>query len=82
MNVEEITAAVDITDVICPITFVKVKVALEDIADGQLLAIRMNDGEPLQNVPRSLKDEGHLVTAVSRQDDGTFTVIVRKGGLS
>lgn len=82
MNVEEITAAVDITDVICPITFVKVKVALEDIADGQLLAIRMNDGEPLQNVPRSLKDEGHLVTAVSRRDDGTFTVIVRKGGLS
>lgn len=82
MSAANIDAFVDITDVICPITFVKVKVALEEIEDGQSLAIRMNDGEPLQNVPRSLKDEGHLVTSVSRRDDGTFTVVVRKGGLA
>lgn len=81
MNAGIIDAFVDITDVICPITFVKVKVALAEIDDGQLLEIRMNDGEPLQNVPRSLKDEGHLVTAVERRADGTFTVVVRKGGL-
>lgn len=81
MSAENNEAFVDITDVICPITFVKVKVALEEIDDGELLEIRMNDGEPLQNVPRSLKDEGHLVTSVERRPDGTFTVVVRKGGL-
>ncbi len=80
MSAENIAAFVDITDVICPITFVKVKVALEDIDAGELLAIRMNDGEPVRNVPRSLKDEGHLVAAVERRVDGTFTVLVRKGG--
>ena len=50
----EIDDTVDITDVVCPTTFVKAKVALEELDDGQILAVRMNDGEPVQNVPRSI----------------------------
>lgn len=46
---------VDITDVVCPVTFVKAKVALEEMDEGQVLAVKMNDGEPVQNVPRSIK---------------------------
>ena len=49
---------VDITDKVCPLTFVKAKVAIEELDDGEVLAIRMNDGEPVQNVPRSMKEEG------------------------
>ena len=45
---------VDITDVVCPVTFVKAKVALEEMDEGQVLAVKMNDGEPVQNVPRSI----------------------------
>ena len=41
----EIDDTVDITDVVCPTTFVKAKVALEELDDGQILAVRMNDGE-------------------------------------
>lgn len=72
----------DITDVVCPITFVKVKVALEELDDGQILEVRLNEGEPIQNVPRSLKDEGHKVLSVEDSGDGTFTLFVEKGGLS
>lgn len=72
---------IDITDVVCPITFVKVKVALEDLENGQILEIHINDGEPLQNVPRSLKDEQHKVLEVNDNEDGTFTLFVEKGGL-
>ena len=43
----EIDDTVDITDVVCPTTFVKAKVALEGLDDGQILAVRMNDGEPV-----------------------------------
>ncbi|MDO4492143.1 MAG: sulfurtransferase TusA family protein, partial [Lachnospiraceae bacterium] len=50
---------VDITDKVCPLTFVKAKVAMDELEDGEVLAIRMNDGEPAQNVPRSMKEEGH-----------------------
>ena len=49
----EIDDNVDITDVVCPTTFVKAKVALEELDDGQILAVKMNDGEPVRNVPRS-----------------------------
>ena len=47
---------VDITTVVCPTTFVKAKVALAELEDGQILSIKMNDGEPVQNFPRSIKE--------------------------
>lgn len=75
-----ITDKVDITDVTCPITFVKAKVALEELDDGDILEIRLNDGEPVQNVPRSLKEEGHKVLELTENGDGTFTLIVQKVG--
>lgn len=81
MSETKTDATIDITDVVCPITFVKVKVALEDLEDGQTLGVHLNDGEPIQNVPRSLKGEGHKVTGVKKNDDGTYDLVVVKGGL-
>lgn len=74
----EIDDTVDITDVVCPTTFVKAKVALEELDDGQILAVRMNDGEPVQNVPRSIKEEGHQILKLIANEDSTYTLIVRK----
>ena len=71
---------VDITDVVCPVTFVKAEVALEELEDGQVLSIHMNDGEPVQNVPRSIKDEGHQILKLLDNQDGTYNLIVRKAG--
>lgn len=71
---------VDITDVVCPTTFVKAKVALEVLDDGQILAVKMNDGEPVQNVPRSIKEEGHQILKLIDNSDGTFTLYVKKVG--
>ena len=73
-----ITDTVDITDVVCPVTFVKAKVALEELDDGEILSIRMNDGEPVQNVPRSIKEEGHQILKLIDNGDGTYNLIVRK----
>ncbi len=74
----EITDQVDITDKVCPLTFVKAKVSIEELDDGEVLAIRMNDGEPVQNVPRSMKEEGHKVLKLVNNEDGTYTLIVKK----
>ncbi|MBP5554797.1 MAG: sulfurtransferase TusA family protein [Lachnospiraceae bacterium] len=71
---------VDITDKVCPLTFVKAKVTLDELDDGQILAIRMNDGEPVQNVPRSIKDEGHQILKLEDNGDGTYTLYVKKVG--
>ena len=69
---------VDITDVVCPVTFVKAKVALEELDDGEILAVRMNDGETVQNVPRSIKEEGHQILKLLDNEDGTYTLFVKK----
>ena len=74
----EIAGIVDITDKVCPLTFVKTKVALEELDDGEVIAIRMNDGEPVQNVPRSVKEEGHQILKLVDNEDGTYNLIVRK----
>ena len=71
---------VDITDVVCPVTFVKTKVAREELDDGQILSTHMNDGEPTQNVPRSIKDEGHKILKLTDNEDGTYDLLVRKVG--
>ena len=69
---------VDITDVVCPVTFVKAKVALEELDDGEILAVRMNDGEPVQNVPRSFKEEGQQILKLIDNENGTYDLIVKK----
>ena len=74
----EFDEQVDITDKVCPMTFVKAKVTIDELEDGEVLAIRMNDGEPVQNVPRSMKEEGHQILKLQDNEDGTFTLYVRK----
>ena len=69
---------VDITDKVCPMTFVKAKVAIDELDDGEILAIRMNDGEPVQNVPRSMKEEGHQILKLADNEAGTYTLYVKK----
>ena len=80
MSEIKIDDTVDITDVVCPVTFVKAKVALEELDEGQILSIRMNDGEPVQNVPRSMKEEGHQILKLDDNEDGTYTLYVKKVG--
>ena len=76
----QITDRVDIPDVVCPVTFVKAKVALEELDEGDILSVHMNDGEPVQNVPRSIKEEGHQILKLEDNGDGTYDLIVRKVG--
>ncbi len=71
---------VDITDVVCPVTFVKTKVALEELDEGQILQVHINDGEPVQNVPRSIKEEGHQVLKLVDNGDGTYELFIKKVG--
>ncbi len=76
----QVDEKVDITDVVCPVTFVKTKVALDELDDGQILQVHINDGEPVQNVPRSVKDEGHKILKLEDNGDGTFELYIQKVG--
>lgn len=69
---------VDITDAVCPMTFVSAKAAIEELEIGQVLKVHLNEGEPMQNVPRSLKDDGQQVLRLAPSDEGTFDLYVKK----
>ncbi len=68
---------IDLRGVSCPMNFVKAKVALEEIPEGQTIEIFLDEGEPLVNVTRSLKDEGHNVLNVT-PEELYFRVLVKK----
>ena len=53
--------------------------AIEELETGEVLSVHMNGGEPVQNVPRSMKEEGHKVLKLNKNDDGTYDLIVEKG---
>ena len=72
--------SIDITDVTCPITFVKTKVALEELDEGQILRVHLNSGEPAENVPRSIKEEGHEILEFTDNGDGTVELFIKKVG--
>ena len=59
--VETADAELDLRGVICPYNFVKTKLKLETMDAGQVLAVILDDGEPIRNVPRSVSDDGHTV---------------------
>ena len=71
---------VDITDVVCPVTFVKAKVALEEMDEGKVLAVKMNEGQTEQNVPRRIKEQRNKILKLDTNDDGTYTLFVKKVG--
>jgi TusA-related sulfurtransferase len=54
----------DITREHCPMTYVKVKLALAKLSEGDRLEVILNRGEPLENVPRSAAEEGHKIVEV------------------
>ncbi|MEO5333987.1 MAG: ThiF family adenylyltransferase [Magnetococcus sp. YQC-5] len=68
---------IDITTETCPMTFVLVKLKLESMAPGQRLRVRLNEGEPLTNVPRTLHDEGYT-SGAPWYEKGAFEFIVTK----
>lgn len=69
----------DITADVCPITFVKTKLLVERMQSGEIAEVRLAAGEPLENVPRSLEEEGHEVLglAPAADHDGAATHILR-----
>ncbi len=69
----------DLRGVLCPMNFVKTKLHLEEMEEGQVLEVILDDGEPIRNVPRSLKEDGHKILKVQKLEDDTYKLLVRRG---
>jgi tRNA 2-thiouridine synthesizing protein A len=71
---------IDITGDVCPMTFVKTRIALDRLSAGQTLLVRLRGEEPLRNVPRTATEQGNTVLDQRQDADGTTLLLIRKGG--
>ena len=51
----------DLTGVLCPLNWVRARLALEAMEAGEELRVRLDPGEPIESVPRSAREDGHGV---------------------
>jgi TusA-related sulfurtransferase len=70
----------DITGEICPMTFVRTRLALDRMRPGETLRVRLRGDEPLRNVPRTACEQGHAVLALETGPDGVSVLLLRRGG--
>lgn len=67
----------DLRGVLCPMNFVRTKLELATLSSGELLEVWLDDGEPINNVPGSVRLEGHAVLETTQVDD-YWRVVIRK----
>ena len=72
------TFKLDITREHCPMTFVKTKIALSKLNAGEVLEVMLTEGEPLENVPRSSREQGFKVLEVSHVEGLVHKVLIQK----
>ena len=70
----------DITTEVCPMTFVRTRLALDRMTPGQTLLVRLRGDEPLRNVPRTAREQGHEVLSQETGSDGITRLLLRRGG--
>jgi TusA-related sulfurtransferase len=71
-----INAQLDLRGTPCPINFVRTKLKLEQMGAGELLEVWLDPGEPIEQVPDSLKMEGYVVESIEDRS-GFFALQVR-----
>ncbi len=71
---------IDITKDLCPMTFVRTRLALDRMTPGEILRVRLKGDEPLRNVPRSAREQGHEVLSLETDADGITLLLLRRGG--
>lgn len=77
---QSVDQQLDITAEVCPMTFVRTRLALDRMRPGQTLLVRLRGEEPLRNVPRTAREQGHEVLSLETDADGVASLLLRRGG--
>ena len=72
------TVKLNIVNEHCPMTFVKTKIELSKLDKGDVLEVLLLEGEPLNNVPKSAREQGYNVLDVYHIDEKIHKVIIQK----
>jgi tRNA 2-thiouridine synthesizing protein A len=75
---EPTPTTLDITGEVCPMTYVRTRLALDRLAPGQALLVLLRGEEPRRNVPRSALEQGYEVLSAEDGADGVTRVLLRR----
>jgi len=75
---KNIIKVIDMLDEVCPMTFVKTKLAIEKINQGERIKIIYNSQEAKTNVPKSLDELNHKVISINDINKKKFYIIIEK----
>jgi TusA-related sulfurtransferase len=64
---------------ICPMTFVRTRLALDRLQSGDTLLVLLKGDEPARNVPQTAVEQGHTVLSQDTDADGVVRLLLRKG---
>ena len=70
--------SINIKGLVCPYTFVKSKLAIEDMEVGQVLEILLDYPEAARSIPKSMEDHGHKVLKVEKINDKDWLLLIKK----
>jgi tRNA 2-thiouridine synthesizing protein A len=70
--------SLDLRGIACPINFVKTKLCLDNLNDGEVLNVILDPGEPIESVYSSVLAEGHNVGEPKKRGDGSFDLSIKK----
>jgi len=59
----------DITQEVCPFTFVRTRLLLEKMKPGEIADILIQGVEPLENVPNAVMEQGHDLLSLTPIDE-------------
>jgi tRNA 2-thiouridine synthesizing protein A len=79
MDITSADQELDITGEICPMTFVRTRLALDRMAPGKILLVLLRGDEPLRNVPRTAAEQGHEVLSMQTDEAGITRLMLRRG---
>ena len=79
MDITSADQELDITGEICPMTFVRTRLALDRMAPGEILLVLLRGDEPLRNVPRTAAEQGHEVLSMQTDEAGITRLMLRRG---
>ena len=75
----------DITQDVCPITYVKVRLKIEKMGEGETLEVLLLGREPAKNVPQAVTELGHLILSLdkllldgSERKCGLYRLLIKK----
>ena len=74
-----VNAQLDITAETCPMTYVRTRLALDRLREGEVLEVRLRGADPEANVPRTAVQQGHEIISQARGDDGVMVLRLRRG---